>query len=114
MVSFDAVWETCSRCSYIGVAFVVEANIGVVADKKALSTSCLNDCADKQTPSPLRCLRNGNVLPRINVPELTQDKQAALNLDTLDIGFLYIKFIGDGDSFAFKTNNEIYGNGNLK
>ncbi|KAA0198962.1 hypothetical protein HAZT_HAZT010739 [Hyalella azteca] len=112
-VSFDGSWMTRGHKSHIGIGCVVECNTGFVIDMEVLSNFCHLCSAKKATLSSdefalwmrthTRCKKN------FEGKAGAMEKEATVKIwnRSTQLGLLYVTFLGDGDSAAYKAVTEM-------
>lgn len=106
-VTFDGSWLRRGHKSHIGVAFVVEVDLGLALDCVVLSNWC-SMCAQKKKRSPNSFddwKKNHKCQQNFNGKSGAMEVEGAVRLwkNSTSLGFRYVTFVGDGDSAAYRA-----------
>jgi hypothetical protein len=113
-VSYDGTWMTRGHRSHVGVAFVIEAELGCVVDFEVLSNFC-QECFKKEkqvSPEAFAAWKRGHTrcMKNFDGKSGSMETEAALRMwqRSEARGLQYKTFIGDGDSSAFNAVSQLH------
>ena len=108
-VTYDGTWMTRGHQSHIGVGFVMDSETGAVLNFEVLSNFC-QMCHVKQkalSPEEFADWKEGHAscIKNFDGKSGAMEIEAAVRMWSRSEarGFRYIRFIGDGDSSAFRA-----------
>lgn len=98
-VSFDGTWMTRGHRSHIGIGFVIEVYTGLIVDFEVICNYCPICKSGKVKKGPHRC--------HMNFPgkagSMEAEEAKIIWSRSLQHGFVYTVFVGDGDSTAYNA-----------